>query len=202
MMGIEGLDTQLLLLVNNGTASPCLDAVMISLSDFGYLLFFPYLFFMFIRGWSGGTGADTALFKQAFLVMLISVFAFVTADLLADVLKLVVGRIRPCQVVPGLRLPVPCPHSFSMPSGHAISSFAAATALFYLPRYFVPIFARCYPLMLAAAVALSRVYLGVHYPSDAIAGAALGSAVAMLFSLLFERLQSGQLRRSFRNKIK
>ena len=196
MMSIEGLDTHLLLLINNGLANSSLDAVMISLSNRGFLLFLPYLFYMLIRGWSGRADADASLFKVAFLTVLISICSFVIADALADMLKPVIGRVRPCQAVPGLRLPVRCPHSFSMPSGHAISSFAAATTLFYLPRYFVPTLARWYPLVLAATVALSRVYLGVHYPSDVIVGAALGSTVALLFSLLYERLLPGQLRQS------
>jgi membrane-associated phospholipid phosphatase len=196
MMSIEGLDTQVLLLINNGLANSSLDTVMISLSDRGYLLFLPYLFYMLIRGWSGRANADASLFKWALLAVLISTCSFIMADALADLLKPVFGRIRPCQAVQGLRLVVRCPHSFSMPSGHAISSFAAATALFYLPRYFVPILVRSYPLVLAAAVALSRVYLGVHYPSDVIVGAALGSTVAILFSLLCEGVLPEQLRQS------
>lgn len=195
-MSIDGLDTQLLLLINNSLADPGLDGVMIWLSDRGYLLFLPYLFFMLIKGWSGRAGANGSSFQRAFFIVLISTCSFFMADALADLLKPVFGRVRPCQVVQGLRLLVRCPHSFSMPSGHAISSFAAATALFYLPRHFVPILARCYPLVLAAAVALSRVYLGVHYPSDVIVGALLGSMVALLFSLIFERLQPDQLRQS------
>jgi undecaprenyl-diphosphatase len=192
-MSIEGLDTRLLLFINNGLADPILDGVMISLSDRGYLLFFPYLFYILIRGWSGQAGADISLLKRVFLIMLISSCSFFMANALADLLKPVFGRIRPCHVVQGLHFLVRCPHSFSMPSGHAISSFAAATTLFYLPRYSVPILARWYPLALAAAVALSRVYLGVHYPSDVIIGAVLGSTVAILVSLVCERLQSKQI---------
>jgi undecaprenyl-diphosphatase len=56
----------------------------------------------------------------------------------------------------------------SYPSAHAATSFAAARAL-PLPLY-----------PLATAMALSRLYLGVHYPSDTLAGAALGDAVAKL----------------------
>lgn len=195
-MSIAGLDTQLLLFINNSFANPILDAVMISLSDRGYLLFFPYLFYLLIRGWSGQAGADISLLKRAFLIMLISICSFFMADALADLLKPVFGRVRPCQVVQGLRLLVRCPHSFSMPSGHAISSFAAATTLCYLPRYSVPIFARWYPPALATAVAVSRVYLGVHYPADVIVGAVLGSTVAILVSLIYEWLQPKQLQQS------
>ena len=57
------------------------------------------------------------------------------------------------------------------PSAHATTSFAAARSL-PLPA------AAVYPV--AAALALSRLYLGVHYPSDTLAGAALGEAVARL----------------------
>ena len=191
-MSIAGIDTQLLFFINNGLANPVLDSVMISLSDRGYFLFFPYLLYMLIRGWSGQAGADVSLLKRVFLITLISTCSFFMANALADLLKPVFGRFRPCQVVQGLHLLVRCPHSFSMPSGHAISSFAAATTLFYLSRYSVPILARWYPLVLATAVALSRVYLGVHYPSDVIVGALLGSTVATLVSLVYERLQPQQ----------
>jgi membrane-associated phospholipid phosphatase len=61
------------------------------------------------------------------------------------------------------------------PSSHAATSFAAARVLRdALPA--VPLYA------LAGAMALSRSYIGVHYPSDVLAGAALGDAVAMLLA--------------------
>ncbi len=192
-MSIEGLDSQLLLIINNGLAAPILDRVMIELSSHGYILFLPYVFYLLIRGWSGQTGAGSSLLRHASQIVLLSICSFFLADALADMLKPVFARVRPCQAVQGLRFVVRCPHSFSMPSGHAISSFAAATAFFYLPRNFVPLFARWYPLVLAASVALSRVYLGVHYPSDVMVGAALGSVVAFLVCLMYERSHSKQL---------
>ncbi|HEX9381609.1 MAG TPA: phosphatase PAP2 family protein [Gaiellaceae bacterium] len=74
------------------------------------------------------------------------------------------------------------PHDASFPSGHAATSFAAATILtFAFPRLGAPLF------VLAAAVAFSRVYDGVHYPLDILGGAALGIFVALALRLLVRR---------------
>jgi membrane-associated phospholipid phosphatase len=86
-------------------------------------------------------------------------------------MKLAVRRRRP--VLPGLPPLTGTISNRSYPSAHAATSFAAARSLSAaLPA------AALYPL--AAAMALSRVYLGVHYPTDTLAGAALGDAVARL----------------------
>lgn len=88
-----------------------------------------------------------------------------------QVIKFAVRRRRPD--LPGLRPLTPTVTKLSFPSAHATTSFAAARAYTGL----VP--ARLLYAS-AAAMAASRPYLGVHYPSDVIAGAVLGTAVAEL----------------------
>ncbi len=96
--------------------------------------------------------------------------ATVLATMVANTLvKYAVGRARPA--LEGLPALTPTISGRSYPSAHASTSFAAARVLSEaLPR--PPLYA------LAAAMALSRPYLGVHYPSDIAAGALLGDAVA------------------------
>jgi undecaprenyl-diphosphatase len=85
-------------------------------------------------------------------------------------LKEFVARPRPYAVLTGIH-PVLVEKSFSFPSYHATVAFMAATIMsfFFRPRYIFFIF--------AVTIAFSRVYLGVHYPSDALAGAGLGAMI-------------------------
>jgi membrane-associated phospholipid phosphatase len=89
--------------------------------------------------------------------------------------KLAVRRPRP--VLDGLPPLGGAPSSLSFPSAHATSSFAVATAMTRVE----PVAALAF--ILAAALALGRPYLGMHYPSDVLAGALLGVALGLLVPL-------------------
>jgi len=89
---------------------------------------------------------------------------------LNTMLKLSVHRPRPS--LPGLPALTSTPTGLSFPSAHASTSFAGAHCYSCLGLPAVPLYA------LAAGLSLSRLYLGVHYPSDVLAGAVLGTAVA------------------------
>ncbi len=117
--------------------------------------------------------ALAVLWRRPWLLLLV-----VTADLAADGISLVlrqwIGRLRPPLVYPEPRPLVPTPHTGSFPSGHSATAFACATVIAWAsPRLALPAF------VLAALVAWSRVYVGVHWPLDVLGGAALGVLVAI-----------------------
>ncbi len=119
-----------------------------------------------------------------------SVFAWtLTADVIAQLsssaLKEATDRARP-DVDPLVGRPT----SSSFPSGHAASSFACATVLAaFAPSLRIPLFA------LAAGIAWSRAYVGVHFPLDVLVGALWGVAVGILVLRALRPLAAG-LRRS------
>ena len=95
-------------------------------------------------------------------------------------LKLAVGRVRPW-IALGLAAPLGAPHDGSFPSGHASGSFCVAAflavalpAVWPSPAWRVR-FVAVAALAVATLVAVSRVYLGAHFPSDVLAGALMGA---------------------------
>ncbi|MGH3071337.1 MAG: phosphatase PAP2 family protein [Gaiellaceae bacterium] len=113
--------------------------------------------------------------------------AILIAESVTAALKNAVERDRP-----PLSRPVPeplleSPSTFSFPSGHATVSFACATVLaLAVPRLRWPLYA------LAALIAFSRVYVGVHYPFDVLAGAVLGVAIATALRMLARALRRSE----------
>lgn len=97
-----------------------------------------------------------------------------------NIIKNIVQRPRPYVTFTDLQIIIPEPSEFSFPSGHTSSSFAAA-AVFYrhLPKKVgVP------SIILAGLIGLSRLYVGVHYPTDVLAGAIMGILLSYLADFL------------------
>lgn len=105
------------------------------------------------------------------------------ASAAAALLKELFDRTRPPLADAAVDPLVPIPDSASFPSGHAATAFAAAAVV-----------GACYPRLrwpaygLAALVALSRVYLGVHFWLDVLAGAALGIAIGLAAAWTSQRI--------------
>lgn len=115
------------------------------------------------------------IFPKTRPVGVASALALLIGALITNVaLKNLVARTRPYEVVEGLQILIAKPKDFSFPSGHSCASFAAAMVyLKMLPkRYGIP------AVVLATLIAFSRLYVGVHYPTDVLVGIAIGCFAA------------------------
>jgi undecaprenyl-diphosphatase len=133
--------------------------------------------------------AAYAVWRRRPPVFYATALALLLAEAVSSALKLLVGRDRPFEVEPDPEPLGRIPGSDSFPSGHATVSFACAAVLAAaVPRLAVPVY------LLAAAIAWSRVVVGVHYPLDVLAGAALGTALGLLVATALRRLPANQRR--------
>lgn len=100
----------------------------------------------------------------------------------SSVLKHIFERLRPCHVLPDVHLLVSCGSGYSFPSSHAVNNFAAGLVLSYFQRKWAWAY-----LSFAGTVSFSRVYVGVHYPSDILAGALIGFLVGAFVLVIYVR---------------
>lgn len=120
------------------------------------------------------------------LILAMSAAALVLlADGTTQILKDMVQRIRPCHVFQQINLlhGAICTGSFSFPSNHASNTFALAAFISYnYRRLAIPSF------LAACLVGYSRIYLSTHYPTDVLAGAALGMLLGFTVAMAARRL--------------
>lgn len=165
------IDVRVFYFINHTIANPFLDKFFPFITDVKnwYITYILLFFILVIKG--GRTGRIAAVI---FLVLITATDQFSSAFL-----KLLISRIRPCNILPDVRILVTCTESFSFPSSHAVNNFAAAM-----------FFSKPYPklkwtlFIVASLVALSRPYVGVHYPSDIVAGALIGIVFGYIFAFI------------------
>lgn len=104
-------------------------------------------------------------------------------------LKNTIQRTRPYEVIEGLNILIATPHDYSFPSGHAGSAFAVAIVVFLMlpKKWGIP------AVIMASLMALSRLYVGVHFPTDILAGALIGTATAYMGVYLVNRFKLEKL---------
>ena len=148
---------------------PVLHGVMIVITYLGYFVWIPL-------------AAGMIIFKKTRRLGILLAIALIVAAVLANlVIKPIVARPRPYEVLPELPMLIEPPGGFSFPSGHTISAFAAATALwFWTWKAALP------ATLLAALIAFSRLYLSCHFVTDVAAGILLGISIALLTVLVYQ----------------
>lgn len=161
---LKQLDTFLFFLLNRDIQNTLFDIIMPVISGRSYIIILPFLV-LFLTKERG----------KGMIILALSVISVLAADSSGNALKHLIGRTRPCNALENVHLLYGCSKSFSMPSNHSVNAFAFVTPFFVMTKDRVK-----YPFLLVAAlVAVSRVYVGVHYPFDVTAGAALGILCAL-----------------------
>jgi undecaprenyl-diphosphatase len=178
MTMLRSIDTIIFFLVNREAVNPFFDLLMPLLSDRGFLLALPLMALVMTGASAKGAAGRSRALGSALLICLVPLAMFFLAEGSNDLLKNYFARPRPCAGLEDVRLLVRCPRSFSLPSGHATDSFAFAISFVILSRKVLSAGWRWYLLLLAGAIAFSRVYIGVHYPSDILFGSLLGAGLA------------------------
>jgi membrane-associated phospholipid phosphatase len=169
MHWLHTLDTGLFHFVNRSLSNPLFDWLMPVLSGGGDVMHW------FVAGVAVLAVAALCFGNArarlcAFTMLIVSLAG---NALVVNVIKHVIHRPRPCMVLPDVIERLGCTASGSMPSAHAANWFSATMIAFLFYRK-----SWRFMLPMALAVAFSRVYNGVHYPSDVAAGAILGAGYA------------------------
>ncbi|MFF3904818.1 phosphatase PAP2 family protein [Streptomyces sp. NPDC001848] len=167
-----------------------LDSLVSAWSTYGLGVFAVLMVLAWWRARRTGSGAA--------LLALVVPLSVVLAYAANSVLKLLVREDRPCQSLHVVTLEAcPAPGDWSFPSNHTAIAAAAAVAVFFVSRRIGYV-----ALVASAAMAVSRVWVGAHYPHDVVAGFVVGALVASATMIplsrhsdaLAHRLQATRLR--------
>lgn len=174
-MHIFGMDVNIFYFINSSLSNPVFDYIMPIFSYAGQTgiiwIILSFLLIFFGK-------------KPAKRIGTLCLVGLILSGISTEVvLKNVIRRERPYNVLENVNLLVPKEKSFSFPSGHATSSFTASSILGLLGRKYFLFF-----IFLATFISFSRIYCGVHYPSDVLSGCILGIILGNVVIFLYRKI--------------
>jgi len=176
---IQAFDKTLLDVFNKGMRNPLLDIFFPLITKLGeVVVIFPVFLLLFLFGKKNGKRTSTLM-----------VLAYLLSRLLTLCLKYLTHRPRPFAVYPDLRILEPSPFS-SFPSGHAtlVTALAVVIGTKYEDWQWLM-------WVLVGVVAMSRMYMGLHYPTDVASGIILGLGIGFATNAI-EKIYDRKKRRS------
>jgi undecaprenyl-diphosphatase len=166
---LYSIDLSVFYFFNHTISTPLLDKFFSIITNVNnwYIAYVILLSISFVKG-----GAKGKLAVLGIILLIV-----VTDQMGYRILKEFFARPRPCNALTDVLTPLGCTGSFSFPSNHALNNFAAAIFFYRLfPKLKWVLF------VTASLIAISRVYLGLHYPSDILGGAVIGLAFGYIFA--------------------
>jgi undecaprenyl-diphosphatase len=179
-MGLAEIDISVFFFINQGMRNSFFDLVMPFITSEAPFVFLPLILLLFLKEK-----------KKIWPVLIAGLLSIAFADAAGHIVKDLAMRQRPCSALDNVHLLVGCGKAYSFPSSHASNAFAFAMTMTLLLRNSL----RPFFITVAMLIAFSRVYVGVHYPSDVLVGVILGTGAAYISSWVYRRVII-----SFRNK--
>ncbi len=178
---LYSIDVAVFRFINGTLANPVTDKLMPFITDVThwYLVYVLLWFIILFKGGKYRIGLAIGM------ILLITISDQISSNLLKNLIE----RTRPCKVLENVHLLVTCTDSYSFPSSHAVNNFAAAMFFTFFYRHLKWIL-----FSVATLMALSRIFVGVHYPFDVVGGAFIGVLIgyllAVIYNFLLEKIYS------------
>jgi undecaprenyl-diphosphatase len=169
------VDINIFYFFNKSLSNPVLDFVAFLITDIDLWrlpLFLIWLSFLVLGD------------KRVKLICILAGIALFLSDFSANQLKDIFHRLRPYEVLEDVRTVGKLASGYAFPSCHAANVFSVATIITFF-NYFKKLIIGIFVFFTATSISLARIYTGMHYPSDVLAGAILGIFVALIIITIF-----------------